>query len=104
MARFGLLTLRKGRWQDRQVIPEEWIRLALTPTPAEPGYGFMNWFLNGDRKLLPSAPESSFCHRGAGANVICAIPDYDLVVVARWIRADRVDGLVQRILAAVRSR
>ncbi|HET9387272.1 MAG TPA: serine hydrolase, partial [Gemmatimonadales bacterium] len=26
MARFGLLTLRRGRWGDRQVLSEEWVR------------------------------------------------------------------------------
>jgi len=100
-ARFGLLTLRRGRWKDRQILSEKWVSLALTPTPVEPGYGFMNWFLNTDRRMLPSAPVNSFCHRGAGANVICVFPDQDLVIVARWIRNDAVDGLVQRVLASV---
>ena len=100
-ARFGLLTLRRGKWKDRQILSEKWVALALTPTPVEPGYGFMNWFLNTDRRLLPSAPANSFCHRGAGVNVICVFPDQDLVIVARWIRNDAVDGLVQRVLASV---
>jgi len=103
-ARFGLLTLRRGKWKDRQILSEKWVSLALTPTPVEPGYGFMNWFLNTDRRLLPSAPANSFCHRGAGANVICAFPDQDLVIVARWIRNDAVDGLVQRVLASIAAR
>ncbi len=100
-ARFGLLTLRRGKWEDRQILSEVWMRLALTPTPVQRGYGFMNWFLNTDRRMLPSAPENGLCHRGAGANVVCAFPDQDLVIVARWIRWDAVDGLVQRVLAAV---
>ncbi|HEX8686101.1 MAG TPA: serine hydrolase, partial [Pyrinomonadaceae bacterium] len=45
MARFGLLTLRRGRWKDKQVISEEWLRQATTPTTAQPTYGFMNFFL-----------------------------------------------------------
>lgn len=100
-ARFGLLTLRRGKWRDRQILSEKWVRLALKPTPVQRGYGFMNWFLNTDRQLLPSAPQSSFCHRGAGVNVVCGFPDHDLVIVARWIRGDAVDGLVQRVLASV---
>jgi CubicO group peptidase (beta-lactamase class C family) len=103
-ARFGLLTLRRGRWKDKQIIPEEWVKLALTPTPVQPGYGFMNWFLNTERRMLPAAPENAFCHRGAGANVMCAIPDQDLLIVARWIRANQVAGLVERVLAAVSPR
>jgi len=103
-ARFGLLTLRRGKWKDRQLLSEKWVSMALTSTPAQGGYGFMNWFLNDGRLLLPSGPENSFCHRGAGANVVCAFPDHDLVIVARWIRPDAVDGLVQRVLASVTAR
>jgi CubicO group peptidase (beta-lactamase class C family) len=100
-ARFGYLTLRRGRWKERQVLSEAWIRKALTPTPAEPTYGFMNYFLNTGRKLLPSAPETSFAHIGAGTNAIFVDPEHDLVVVARWIERSALDGLVQRVLAAI---
>ncbi|HEY7769482.1 serine hydrolase domain-containing protein, partial [Longimicrobium sp.] len=53
MARFGYLTLRRGRWGDRRILSEEWVRMATTPTPAQPTYGFMNWFVNTDRTYLP---------------------------------------------------
>ena len=102
-ARFGLLTLRGGRWKDRQVVSEQWIALARTPTPAEPTYGFMNFFLNTGRKLLPSAPESAYFHLGAGTNVVYCDPENDLVIVARWIERDAMDGVVQRVLAARRQ-
>ena len=101
MARFGLLTLRRGRWRDRQILSEEWVRMALTPTPVERTYGFMNWFLNTDRAYLASAPASAFAHVGNGTNIIYADPENDLVVIARWIRNGSVDGLVQRVIAAV---
>ena len=35
LARFGLLTLRRGRWKDKQIISEEWMKLALTLTPVQ---------------------------------------------------------------------
>ena len=82
-------------------MPKKSQLVARTPTPAEPSYGFMNWFLNTGRKLLPSAPESSFAHLGAGTNMIYVDPENDLVVVARWIDNKATDGLVQRVLAAV---
>jgi CubicO group peptidase (beta-lactamase class C family) len=103
-ARFGYLTLRRGRWKDKQVLSEAWIRKALTPTASEPTYGFMNYFLNTGRKLMPSAPETSFVHLGSGTNAIYVDPEHDLVVVARWIERDALDGLVQRVLAALSSR
>jgi CubicO group peptidase (beta-lactamase class C family) len=102
-ARFGLLTLRNGKWNGRQLISEEWIRLARTPTPVQKTYGFMNWYLNTGRKLWPSAPESSFAHIGHGANLIYCDPQNDLVVVLRWIDPDSVDGFLQKLFAALRN-
>lgn len=100
-ARFGLLTLRRGRWGDEAILSEAWIDMALTPGPANPGYGYMNFFLNTDKKLLLSAPESSFCHLGSGTNLICVLPESDIVVVARWLERSAMDGLVARVLKAV---
>jgi CubicO group peptidase (beta-lactamase class C family) len=101
MARFGVLTLRRGRWGDRQILSEDWVARALTPTRAQPTYGFMNWFLNTDRKLLPSAPATAFVHLGNGTNAIYVDPEHDLVVVVRWIENDQLDGFVQRVLASL---
>jgi len=101
MGRFGYLTLRRGNWKDRQLISSQWIDLALTPTPAEPTYGFMNFFLNTDRKLLPGAPASAFVHIGNGANMIYVDPEHDLVAVVRWIDSKAMDGFVRRLLAAL---
>jgi len=102
-ARFGLLTLRRGRWKDRQVLSEDWIRRALTPTPAQPTYGFMNYFLNTDGKLWPAAPAQAFAHVGAGANIIYVDPVHDLVAVVRWIDPKATPEFVKRILAAVQA-
>lgn len=103
-ARFGLLTLRDGRWKDRQILSADWIRLARTPTPAQTGYGFMNFFLNTGKRMYPSAPESSWAHRGNGVNMIYCDPENDLVIVARWIENGAEDGVIQRVLAAVDDR
>jgi CubicO group peptidase (beta-lactamase class C family) len=101
MARFGVLTLRRGRWGERQILSDEWVTRALTPTPAQPNYGFMNWFLNTGRKELPSAPETAFVHLGNGTNAIYVDPEHDLVVVVRWIENADLDGFVQRVLASL---
>ena len=103
-ARFGYLTLRRGKWKDRQILSEAWVRMALTPTPVQPTYGFMNWFVNTDRKFLPSAPASAFAHMGSGTNMIYVDPENDLVIVARWIERGAIDGLVQRVIGAVKAR
>lgn len=102
MARFGYFTLRRGKWQDKQILSDKWVTMALTPTPANPNYGFMNWFLNTGKKEMPSAPESAFFHLGNGTNMVYVDPEHELVIVARWIKNDQKDGLVQRVLNAFR--
>ena len=101
--RFGLLTLRNGRWGARQLISESWIRQSRTPTAVQPDYGFMNYFLNTGRKRLPSAAETVYMHLGNGTNAIICDPENDLVVVVRWIESNALDGLMQRVYASLRD-
>jgi CubicO group peptidase (beta-lactamase class C family) len=103
LARFGLFTLRRGQWRERRLLSERFFAQALTPTAAEPGYGFMNFFLNTGSKRLPEAPESAYAHLGNGTNAVYVDPTADLVVVARWIENDALAGLVQRVRAALRD-
>jgi CubicO group peptidase (beta-lactamase class C family) len=100
-ARFGLLTLRSGAWKGQQLIAKDWIRQARTPTTVQPTYGFMNWYLNTDKKLWPSAPATAWGHVGNGTNLIYCDPEHDLVVVLRWIDNDAIDGFLQRLFAAM---
>jgi CubicO group peptidase (beta-lactamase class C family) len=104
MARFGLLTLRHGRWKDRQILSDKWVDMALTPTPVQPGYGFMNWYNNRDGKAWPSAPRSAFAHIGAGTNIVYVDPEHDVVAVVRWIEGKEIDGFLQRLIAALGTR
>jgi CubicO group peptidase (beta-lactamase class C family) len=101
MARFGLLTLRNGKWGDRQLLSEQWIRTARTPTGGQSPYGFINYQLNTDRKQLPSAPATAYMHNGNGLNMIYVDPEHDLVAVVRWIDNAAADGFVKRLTAAM---
>lgn len=100
-ARLGLLVLRRGDWGGRQVLPAEWIARMLTPCPINPSYGYL-WWLNTGGRQYPSAPHASVLAFGAGYNVIWLDFEHDLVVVARWIDERAVDGLLGRVLAALR--
>jgi len=100
MARFGYLTLRNGKWKDRQLVSEQWNKWAQTPSASEPTYGFMNWFLNTNKKLYPSAPEKAFAHIGNGTNIIYVDPENDIVAVLRWIEDGQIDGFIKKLLAA----
>lgn len=102
LARLGYLALRRGQWKDRGILSREWIKMARTPTSTKPTYGFMNWFLNTDGELLPSAPHSAFYFAGSGSNIVYVDEENDLVVVVRWIDRKALDGFFQRVLAAIR--
>jgi CubicO group peptidase (beta-lactamase class C family) len=102
-ARFGLLTLRNGKWGNKQIISEAWIKQARTPTSAQPTYGFMNYFLNTGRRPMPSAAETVYWHLGNGTNAIICDPENDIVAVVRWIEGNALDGFMQRVLASLRE-
>jgi CubicO group peptidase (beta-lactamase class C family) len=112
MARFGLLFLRNGRWDWRQVVPERWIKESVTPysdAGESGGYGYM-WWVAANGKHLPGVdlPDGSYSARGAGGHYILVVPKYDLVIVHRVntdIQGQSVSGkefgeLVKRLLAA----
>lgn len=101
MARFGLLTSRNGKWGNKQLLSTEFIRQAKTPTNVQPTYGFMNWFLNTDKKLYPNAPASAFVHVGNGTNIVYIDPENDLVVVVRWIENNKINEFVGKLAASV---
>jgi CubicO group peptidase (beta-lactamase class C family) len=104
MARFGYLFLRNGKWKDRQIVSEKWIQMARTPGPANAGYGYANWYLNTDKKALPSAPVSAVYFSGNGANIIYIDWENDIVAVMRWVRGGgALNEIVGKILASVTS-
>ena len=103
MARFGLLVSRNGRWGEKQVLGEDFIRQAKTPTPAQPTYGFMNWFLNTERKLYPAAPETAIAHLGNGTNIVYIDPDRDIVIVARWIENGKINEFIETVNGSLRN-
>jgi CubicO group peptidase (beta-lactamase class C family) len=102
MARYGYLTLREGKWNNKQLLSSQWMAWSYTPTPAQPTYGFMNWFLNTDKKYLPSAPASAFAHIGNGTNMVYVDRENDLVAVVRWIDNSSLDGFIELLLESIK--
>lgn len=88
MARLGLLWLSRGRWEDRQLVPEAWLREATRTAPDirancpreqwQYGYGF---WTNEHGLIWPSLPRDSYAASGAGRQLIWVCPSLDLVVV-----------------------
>jgi CubicO group peptidase (beta-lactamase class C family) len=99
-ARFGLLFLRNGEWNGRRLLSREWIKLATTPTPIKPVYGYM-WWLNTSREQYPAASSRAFFALGAGGNIIWIEPEDDLVVVTRWLDTRSANEFMELVRAAV---
>ena len=78
--------------------------MARTPGPANPDYGFANWFLNTGRKPLPAAPASAVYFEGNGNNIIYIDWDNDIVAVVRWIRGGpALNDVIGKMLASIQK-
>jgi CubicO group peptidase (beta-lactamase class C family) len=100
LARSGLLILNHGKWDGRQLVSEEWLKRAVMPGEHGPDYGCL-WWLNTKKQQWPHGPASSFAAIGNGANTIWIDPEHDIVFVWHWHRTQAMDGMVERIMAAI---
>ena len=111
MARLGWLWRNWGRWQERQLVPEAWLRQATQTAPdirancpqEQWKYGYAFW-TNDHGQLWPNLPRDSFAASGAGSQHICVCPSLDLVVVQSpglWqSQAENDTGLLKLIVGA----
>ncbi|WP_343216156.1 serine hydrolase [Clostridium mobile] len=79
MARFGFLYMNGGIWEDEPIISERWIDESITShsqtiiNNSVAKYGYLWWLL--EDKGIPT-----YLALGDGGNVICCIPEKDLVI------------------------
>jgi len=79
MAKLGYLWLHGGRWEERQIIPEDWLRAAVR-VHSHPGfsrgqeYGYGFW-------VYPERNPPIFEGLGRGGQRISVVPAANLVVV-----------------------
>ena len=68
---FRTLFLNKGKWEEEQIISQEWIEEATTPSPANPSYGYL-WWLNhpNSSRYVPEGGDEMFYAAGFGGNYI----------------------------------
>jgi CubicO group peptidase (beta-lactamase class C family) len=95
-ARFGLLYLRGGSWDGRQIVPQGWVDYGRTPTPpphGQPTYG-AHWWTYED---CPGG----FRAGGFNGQHIVLCPSLDLIVVVLSNRGDGKDGQVRDDLVHV---
>jgi CubicO group peptidase (beta-lactamase class C family) len=87
-ARFGLLFLRNGKWKNQQLISQEWINEAVTPSAVNKSYGYM-WWTNKENHLK-DVSEKIYYAEGFGGNSIIVDNENDLVIVVRWLEPSKL--------------
>lgn len=95
MARFGLLLLNKGKWDQTEILKDKDYFNAQTNTSQNlnPSYGYLTW-LNGKSNymlpavqtvfpgpLAPNAPADMYCALGKNDQKIYVVPSQNLVVI-----------------------
>jgi len=78
--RFGYLLLNKGKWGDKQLVPEEYVVKATTASPYNPHYPYSLQFnvnTNGERSNIPL---DAFWKTGSGGHCIYVVPSLDIVI------------------------
>ena len=98
-ARFGLLFLRNGEWNGKKIISKDWISKMKIPSENNPSYGYMWWLNRGDRKWQDLS-ENIYYGSGFGGNYVVVVPDYDIVIVARWIDSSKIGDFVRKVIQA----
>jgi CubicO group peptidase (beta-lactamase class C family) len=101
-ARFGLLFLRNGKWNTKQLISEEWIAKATTSSKANESYGYMWWLNKGERKWENVDDESIFYATGFGGNFIVIDKKNDLVIVTRWLEPNKIGEMIAKVQKAIK--
>lgn len=94
MARFGLLALNKGKWEENQIVDADYFNSSInTSQNLNPSYGYM-WWLNGKSSfmlpggqdvyqniLVPNAPNDMYAAMGKDEQRIYVVPSKDMVVI-----------------------
>lgn len=98
MAKFGSLYLNEGTLNGKQILSTLWIKESTEMNTNQ--YGYL-WWLREEDGIF------SYCAMGDGGNMICCIPEKELVVVmaseAMPNARDRWELIVKYILPCIRS-
>ena len=94
MARFGLLNLNNGKWDDEEILSTDYFEEMInTSQSMNQSYGYL-WWLNGKNSIMypginttfnqefaSSAPDDLFAGAGKNGQFVDIIPSMNLVVV-----------------------
>jgi len=82
LARFGLLYLNKGKWDDSQILSERWVKRSTSKqidANQWMGYGYLWWVY----KAKPYSKMGIYGALGVGKQALEIVPSENLVIVLR---------------------
>lgn len=80
VVRFGYLLLNEGRWQERQIVPAEYVRHCRSQSPYNPHYPYSLQFNVNTRGEILELPRDAFWKTGSGGHCLYIVPSANLVV------------------------
>ncbi|MEX2270692.1 MAG: serine hydrolase [Vicinamibacterales bacterium] len=98
MARIGLVMLREGEWNGKQIVPRDWARRIVKPVTRQHemnperhrqgpfGYGYLWWVWDGPS--AKGAYEGAYTGIGAVGQYITVIPKLDMVIAHKTVPGD----------------
>ncbi|WP_196888979.1 serine hydrolase domain-containing protein [Aureivirga sp. CE67] len=108
-ARYGLLFLNEGKWNDTQVISKNWVKEATTPSCVNKSYGYMWWLntktnipINGKLRHWEGIDEDIFYASGFGGNLIVVDKKNDIVIVTRWLNPQKNAEFMRKVIEALK--
>ncbi|MCP4977087.1 MAG: serine hydrolase [Maribacter sp.] len=101
MARFGLLFLNNGKWQNRQIISEQWIQKAIKSSIPNVNYGYMWWLNKMGNRHWEGLSEDIYYAAGFGGNFIVIDQENDMVVVTRWLEPNMIGEFMSKVNASL---
>ena len=78
--RFAYCLLHQGRWQNRQLVPADYIAKCNQPLSYNPHTPFSLQFEHNADNHIPGAPRDAFFKSGAGGFCLYVVPSLDLVI------------------------
>jgi CubicO group peptidase (beta-lactamase class C family) len=85
MAKFGLLYLYEGKWQDKQIVSKEWVQKStsrMTLLTNGYRYGYQWWMMPLSKDSTSNYVNDIKIAWGYGGQFIFVIPSLDMVVVS----------------------
>lgn len=100
MARFGLLLLNEGVWEQERLLNQKYFSKMTTASQSiNPSYGLLTWLNSGSSymlpdspvtmkgNLIPPAPKDMFMALGKNGQYIFIVPSQELVIVRIGVTA-----------------